>query len=270
MRGRPRSDHIHRRWTDHREAGPERVRPLPADNRALIEGRTLFPSRVFQAHEVPRLLISGANQRKIGDRVTKGSWRGMPIYTLTLEERATCPVACHNWATCMGGGMPYSRRVQAGPALEERLASELADLQRLYPRGFVVRLHILGDFYSVGYVARWRAWLDAFPALRVFGYTAWPADTEIGAAVALLALECWERFAVRVSVPDGAPAGTRQAATIWHEPTGDEDGIVCPAQTERAACCGACGLCWAPAAWHRRIVFVGHGRKVPGDGGRRA
>jgi len=61
---------------------------------AYRSGRTIFPSRVFDADEVQHILKSGHQNRKIGRDVRKGPRRGWPIYMLTLEERATCPRSC--------------------------------------------------------------------------------------------------------------------------------------------------------------------------------
>lgn len=95
--------------------------------------------------------------------------------------------------------MQRASRQEHGPLLEATILAELNDLQRDHPNGFVVRLHVLGDFYSAEYVAMWRGALEEFPALRVFGYTAWTNDTEIGSEVARTRERHWDRFAVRTS-----------------------------------------------------------------------
>lgn len=250
----------------HRPMAPEKVRGLPDDNDALIEGRTIFPTRVRAAGDAPNLLVPGAWSRKLGSIVTKGGWRGFPIYALTLEERATCPRDCHNWAACYGNSMQGSWRNQHGPELEAKLERELAALQREHPGGFVVRLHVLGEFYSVDYVRRWAAWLDRFPALHVFGYTARDWLSDIGAELAVLSFRRWDRFAVRLSSRD---PGRMRAVTLWQTPVaGGPSGetIVCPAQLGRAKGCGSCGLCWSPAARGKTIGFIAHG---PAWSGRR-
>ena len=94
-------------------------------------------------------LKSGENSAKIGGLIVKGRWRGFPVYTLTLEERATCPRTCHHWRSCFGNGTHLADRIAAGANLEWRLEREVALLDIDHPRGFVVRLHVLGDFYSV-------------------------------------------------------------------------------------------------------------------------
>jgi hypothetical protein len=121
---------------------------LDAENPAFLNEGTLFPGRVEHPFDRPRLLIDGHNSRKIGRTVMKGKLKGFPIFTLTLEERATCPRSCLEWATCYGNSMNWARRIKHGRDLEERLWEELADKQARHPNGFLVRLHILGDFYS--------------------------------------------------------------------------------------------------------------------------
>jgi hypothetical protein len=108
----------------------------------------------------------------LGKKVRKGKYKGFPIVTLTLEERKTCPSSCAHWSDCYGNNMPFATRYDVGPEFENMLELELKELQRKYPNGFLVRLHILGDFYSVSYVAKWAKWLTMFPALHIYGYTA--------------------------------------------------------------------------------------------------
>ena len=248
----------HRRFSEHFEPRPELVIPLSADNPSVLAGRSIFHKQVVAAKDSPRLLISGAQQRKIGGLITKGAWRGMPIYTLTLEERATCPTSCGHWLSCYGNGMPFARRHEHGVDLELRLADELLAMDREHPTGFVVRLHVLGDFYSVGYAGLWGGWLRRFRSLRLFGYTAHPPGSPIGLVIQKINGAFQDRCLIRFSgdaVGDGLPA----ARTIWRKPEAARvpEGIVCPAQTERTACCGTCGLCWATTA---PIAFIAHGR----------
>jgi hypothetical protein len=53
-------------------------------------------SRVYAPDEIDRLLKDGHQSRKIGKIIAKGHRRGWPIFTLTLEERATCPAPAVN------------------------------------------------------------------------------------------------------------------------------------------------------------------------------
>jgi hypothetical protein len=249
-----------RRFEGTYDLNPAAVRGLSDDHRAIQGGHTLFPTTVTAVKDSPRLLVSGANSRKLGDRVTKGPWAGFPIFQLSLEERATCPRSCFHWKTCYGNGMQFARRHKNDENLIPYLRAELVDMQDEFPRGFVVRLHVLGDFYSPEYVAVWKKFLNDFPALHVFGYTAWSKDSEIGAALKDITDKQWDRFAIRFSSGEPQEQG---ATTIWRMPEDDRvwEGIVCPAQTGKTACCGTCGLCWAATAKTDTIAFIAHGPK---------
>lgn len=250
-----------RRFESHFAVGAHSDIGLPASHPAVRESRTLFPSTVVHADEAPRLLVSGKNQRKLGDRVVKGRWAGMPIFALTLEERATCPATCSNFRTCYGNGMPLARRHRHGPELEYLLHAELAQKQAEHPRGFVVRLHILGDFYDPAYVFLWHRWFSEFPALRVFGYTAHQRTGLMGRAIEEMNLVFPGRCAIRFSAAQAEPGIGDWAITVWDDvvPAG---AIVCPAQTDKTDCCGTCGLCWQT---DKTIAFIAHGQRFKQD-----
>jgi hypothetical protein len=248
------------------KAEPERTRGLAVDHPAVLEGRTLFPGNVTKARENPRLLVSGANNPKTGKVVTKGQWSGMPIYTLTLEERATCPHSCSNWRDCYGNAMHWPRRADVrDPDFIGALAAEVVTVARQHPDGFVIRLHVLGDFFSGRYVLLWAGLLELCPNVRVFGYTGRrsddvgdPESQQIGRAVEALRDQAWGRFAVRTSHTEAGP----RRAIVVEGPTSTPGVITCPAQVEATATCGTCGLCWS--APDKTIAFIRHGIKVPG------
>lgn len=253
--GEPRKGYraggVQRRF-DAIEARGSRFR-LADTHPAIAEGRSLFQARVYDAADVPRLLIDGHNSRKIGREVTKGRWRGFRIYTLTLEERRTCPRSCGEWGSCYGNSMNWARRIATGPVFERRLWAELEAKQRAHPGGFAVRLHVLGDFYSTDYVELWAAAFDAFPALHVFGYTARdPRDPRgpIGTALRELLGAEPARFHMRFSGLDAPTDGSvvieRGAATPH---------VVCPAQTGGTDCCATCAFCWHS---DRTVAFWRH------------
>jgi hypothetical protein len=226
---------------------------LKADNPAVVKGRSIFHrTRVFHASVLPRLLKSGANSRKTGSRVLKGRWAGMPIYTLTLEERATCPRTCLQWSSCFGSNMQYAERIIADEVFENRLWAELEMLNGKHAAGYVVRLHILGDFYSVDYVAIWEAALVHFPALRVFGYTARLPNTEIGAALMAIATTRWDRFAMRFSGAD-----IPKLASLVVDHAEEATSTICPAQLRETKnqSCASCSFCWESRA---NITFLRH------------
>jgi hypothetical protein len=227
---------------------------LKPDHPAILNSRTLFPTTVVDPADSPRLLVAGHNQRKIGGKVVKGEWKGMPIFCLTLEERATCPRTCTVWHECYGNNMHMARRHRHGPELLAKLRDELTALQAAHTTGFVVRLHILGDFYSVDYVRFWQDALHHLPALRIFGFTAHSIDSDIGQEV--LAMNMQQPLRCRIRYSDGAHAGGMGALVV------DEPGpgyVVCPAQTEKTDCCSTCGLCWT---MNRVVGFLRHGEAL--------
>jgi hypothetical protein len=231
----------------------------PIDAKYILEGRPRFPNMVrpvaqdfFEDHSW--CLKPGGNNRKLGCVVGKGRWKGFPIYSLTLPERSTCPT-CQHWRSCYGNHMKNAERFQPGLALELRLAQEVALLDYENPNGFLVRLHILGDFYSVRYVEHWRKLLDRHPTLNIWGYTARRRGDPIAAAVVALAKDHSERFVMRSS--DDECDLPLKTVTIEHQlnKPGD-DTVVCPAERiDNTATCATCGLCWETTS---RIAFVQH------------
>lgn len=237
-----------RRFEQHPKIGKPFV--LDAQHPAVVEGRSRYTR--FAGNASARVLVSGFNSKKIGLRCTKSRWKGMPLFTLTLEERKTCPRTCKLWQACYGNKMHWSRRNEHGPDLEDRIELELAAYQEKWPNGFVVRLHILGDFYSVGYVRKWADWLNRFSALHVFGYTARQTSDPIGQELQKLIQAHWKRFAVRSS--ERELAGVPYSFVVAKKEDA-KDAVVCPAQTGATDCCGTCGLCWQTT---KPIAFVEH------------
>lgn len=252
---------------------PERVRGLAADHPAVIQGRTLFPTTVVTAMASPRILVSGEHSSKLGKVVEKGPWKGMPIFQVTLEERKTCPRSCPVFEGCYGNGMLFARRHDAtDPDFMVALWSEVVSTYRAVmnqntpPAGMVVRLHVLGDFFSTAYVQLWADLLDELPHLHVFGYTARREDADddesrrIAKCLRWLSDQAWDRFAIRFSREVAEPQGT----FIINDVKEAGEAIVCPAQTGATASCATCGLCWSAAARARPVAFLRHGIKSRG------
>lgn len=228
---------------------------LAIDNPALSEKRTIYPSTVVPVEGLKNLLVEGVNARKIGSHITKGPAKGFPIFTLTLEERATCPTSCRHWRTCYGNNLHFAKRIEHGQAFEWRLENELAVLQSRHPRGFAVRLHILGDFYSVDYVRMWARFLTKFKSMFVFGFTArWQWSDPIARELIPLVMEQWDagRFRIRFS---NAPTDECNTVSIEHPVQKPDNAIICPAQLNKTKSCGSCGLCWHTK---RPIAFLQH------------
>ena len=227
---------------------------MPAiDHPAIESGRTLFPNQVKQPAE-GGLFKSGHNSTKIGRQISKGKWRGFEVYTLTLEERATCPKACKHWRSCYGNNMQMAQRFAHGEALETALVYEIASLATRHPKGFAVRLHVLGDFYSVRYVRLWEILLEECPQLHVFGFSArWDCRSDpIARELVPLVRKQWDRFAIRFS---NAPVDECSTISIEHPFQKPDDAIICPQQLGKTAACATCALCWQSK---RRIAFIQH------------
>lgn len=237
---------------------------LRASHPALHEGRTIFPSRVFEPNQRDRVLISGFQNAKIGRQILKGPWRGMPVFLLSLEERATCPRSCSVWAECYGNGQPLAVRFRYSADLIEAIEAELSAHADTFAR-FAVRLHVLGDFPDGEYLRHWELWMRVFPGLHVWGYTAHQRGTALGDAIIRLNDQFPGRWVFRTSVsPETTPAPW-QATTTWNKPDRNgggyhgAGGVVCPAETGGTLACVTCGLCWNPSSADLRIAFLGHG-----------
>lgn len=243
---------------------PQRVTELDDTHSAVEGAHTIFPKSVTAAWDTDRLLVSGHNNAKLGKVVEKGAWEKMPIFHLTLEERATCPNTCPLWKGCYGNAMHLARRHDArSENFLDFLRAEVWLMARSFPDGFVIRLHTLGDFYSVEYVAFWRELIERLPMLRVWGYTAREPGDPIREALEALTAEHWDRFAIRWSNTHGY-----QGAIVVDTVEEAGDAIPCPAQHTAAeaeaktASCSACGLCWATSARGKTIAFLRHGMKT--------
>lgn len=246
------------------KADPSAVSGLSLDHPAVTQGRTLFLKNVTATADSVRFLIGGENNAKIGKVVTKGEWAGFPIFTLTLEERATCPRSCALWRDCYGNAMHWPKRWDhRDPAFMPTLREEIEWLSRKNPAGLVIRLHILGDFFSFEYAKLWAEMIDTFPQLHVYGYTARRPDAddaesrEIAKGLQRLKEAAWDQFALRFSHETPGPG----RSVVFDADPQRPDVIMCPAQPEKTATCGTCGLCWAEAARDKTIGFLRHGMK---------
>jgi hypothetical protein len=246
---------------------------------AVLAGRSVYhdlrAKSVADGMAATERVVKKSTNTKLGKRVTKGKLAGFPIFTVTLEERATCPRSCIHWGDCYGNNMMNATRYAADDALVAQIEADLAFYQTKHPNGFLVRLHVLGDFFSVAYVAQWARWLGMFPALHVYGYTANQPDATdsqeraIGQALLTLRNECGIRFAVRFS-----GSYSQEFAALSYDDArsaqlvADKQAFKCPTQISKATGklakkgeetlapdCGACGLCWQAS---KPVVFITH------------
>ena len=239
------------RWVS-RPLNDQSASMLPFDHPALTSGHTIFPTTVRTGRD-RWALKSAENTAKIGGEILKGKWAGFPAYTLTLEESQTCPTSAITGDPATATRCTSRSECRRGPTWSGGLIREVALLETYHPNGFAVRLHNLGDFYSVEYVELWGRLLDRHPALHCWGYTArWHSDDPIAAALASLVDREWDRFAIRFS---NAPSETCSTISVEHPYQVPPDAILCPEQIGKTESCSTCALCWATK---RRIAFLQH------------
>jgi len=228
---------------------------LNSKHPALSEKRTIHPKQVYTVSGYKtNVLKSAKHNSKLSEKkneIQKGRWKGFPIYSLTLEERKTCPPSCHHWTDCYGNATPFAHRFEHGKDLEICVRNELPVLASKHPNGFVVRLHILGDFYSCEYANFWIDNIQAIPQLHIFGYTAHEPQSDIGRILVNSNLLYPSRFRIRFS--------TNRVHTE-HIPlalsgTVSTDAITCPEMQGKADSCCDCSLCWETS---KNIFFPTH------------
>ena len=210
------------------------------------------------------MLKRGKLNKKLGDKVAVRMWKGMTMYSLTLEERATCPEYCEQWQNCYGNNMPFGHRFDhTDPAFKPMLELQLEELNRQHPEGFVVRLHVLGDFYDALYITSWQIWLHKFPNLHVFGYTHHESESTLGDMINNVNRIYPDRFRFRFSddrkvdfsarVISEPP--TRTHSMQYTRESGMDWRVVCPEQLNRTESCTTCGYCWSS---DKPIIFIEH------------
>ena len=192
----------------------------------------------------------GSNNKKLGFNITSKRWKGKKLYSLTLVERETCPISCHHWDDCYGNNMPFAHRFST-EGLEKNLEREIETLINKHPHGIVIRLHVLGDFYEIGYVQFWEDMLFQYPTLCLFGYTGREEDSAIGRAIWMLNSHFNERCVIRYSRSKEYNDTNLYAAEESFEGTSFD----CPEQNGKVKSCAACGLCWTTK---RTVRFISH------------
>ena len=222
---------------------------------------TIYRKSIKPIADYQHDLLKKPTSKKLGAAgryVAKGKLMGAEVYTLTLTERATCPDDCGHWDDCYGNNMPFAHRIEHGPEFEERLREEIAAkciAARKKGRKVLIRLHVLGDFYSSQYVYLWEAALESFSNLYIWGYTHVTATNNPSTYKALAATRelHGDRFAVRWSDQPGHQYSAN-SEEIDTETRGES--IVCPEQTGKTKACTTCALCWDQK--QLRIIFKTH------------
>ena len=233
QREKPLRNNVPQQWyNDHMKTATEK---------AVQDGTTAYRKSVKAPNAT--ILKEGRNNKKLGWMITKGAWKGKRMYSLTLQERATCPPHCHHWEDCYGNNMPFAHRFAHGPELMKGIDAQLKALTDKWTMGIVVRLHVLGDFWNRGYVNFWFSMLRKYPTLCIYGYTAHYQTVGMRGFIDSLNARSNGRSMIRYSHNadyDPQNEGVRFAAT--EDYVGDT--FDCPEQTGRIDSCAKCGACF--------------------------
>ncbi len=227
-----------------------------AENQIPVKNLRPPQTRYLKGVKPPSLnmLKRGKQNAKLGNKVTVKMWKGMIMYSLSLEERATCPSDCQQWDNCYGDNMPFAHRFDHNDHnFIGYLEMQLQELNDKHPDGFVVRLHVLGDFYDGKYIVQWQLWLHQFENLRVFGYTHHTADSQLGNMINNVNRIHPDRFRVRFSDDDSTPFNASVVQTTAEALA--RPGIVCPEQSKFTDSCATCGYCWTS---ENPVIFYEH------------
>ena len=147
--------------------------------------------------------------------------------------------------------MPFAHRLSTD-GIEDKLRIEIASLLEKHKEGIVIRLHVLGDFFSVDYVKFWEDMLFENPKLCLFGYTGRQLDTRIGNAIRILNLRFGERCVIRHSWNKESKGISELYAA---EESFEGKSFICPEQTGKVKDCASCGLCWTT---NKTVKFLSH------------
>ena len=218
---------------------------LRPDNPVLVQAITIHPKARRSPLDTTILKSVSANSKlgKGDNVISKGHWAGMPMYQMSLEERATCPSSCKQWAACFANNMAFAHRIDhTHPQFMELLGLEIKSLALKYKHGFVIRPHIIGDYFNAEYAAFWIEQTALYPNLRVFGFTHWPRDSIIGRMINEWNKNprVWIRF---------SDQGGDMSANV------EGEGFPCPEQTGKTQSCLTCGACWSTT---RAVSFKQH------------
>jgi len=227
-----------------------------AENQIPVKNLRPPQTRYLKGVKPPSLnmLKRGKQNAKLGNKVTVKMWKGMTMYSLSLEERATCPSDCQQWDNCYGDNMPFAHRFDHNDHnFIGYLEMQLQELNDKHPDGFVVRLHVLGDFYDGKYIVQWQLWLHQFENLRVFGYTHHTADSQLGNMINNVNRIHPDRFRVRFSDDDSTPFNASVVQTTAEALA--RPGIVCPEHSKFTDSCATCGYCWTS---ENPVIFYEH------------
>ena len=240
------------------------------ESSSLIATDKTHRTRYLKSVKPPdtNMLKSASYNKKLGKTVSIKKWKDMPMFALTLEERNTCTTACNQYKICYGNNMPFAKRHDhTDPDFLDNLDASINNVpnQRGSKDGFVVRLHVLGDFYSKAYVNAWQSALNKYPGLHAFGYTHHRHDSPIGKQLKRMNEVAPDRWQIRFSddmddqfrarVISGTYDKSLKHFTDYDHTEVLPNEIVCPEQLGKTMGCTSCGYCWSS---QNPVVFLAH------------
>ena len=240
------------------------------ESSSLIATSSTHRTRYLKSVKPPddNMLKSASYNKKLGKQISVTKWKDMPMYALTLEERNTCTPSCSQYDICYGNNMPFAKRHDhTHPEFEDYLMRSIDNVasQRKCQDGFVVRLHVLGDFYSLSYVNAWQLALNKYPGLHAFGYTHHRHDSPIGKQLKRMNEAAPDRWQIRFSddmddqfrarVISGTYDRSLKHFTDYDHTEVHNNELVCPEQLGKTLGCTTCGYCWSS---QNPVVFLAH------------
>jgi len=240
------------------------------ESSSLIATDKTHRTRYLKSVKPPdtNMLKSASYNKKLGKTVSIKKWKDMPMFALTLEERNTCTTACNQYKICYGNNMPFAKRHDhTDPDFLDNLDASINNVanQRGSKDGFVVRLHVLGDFYSKAYVNAWQSALNKYPGLHAFGYTHHRHDSPIGKQLKRMNEVAPDRWQIRFSddmddqfrarVISGTYDKSLKHFTDYDHTEVLPNELVCPEQLGKTMGCTSCGYCWSS---QNPVVFLAH------------
>ena len=230
---------------------------LKETHNAIVNASTLYNASQFTIRDVSNYkhrVLKLSTNKKLGKVITKGKHKGKVILTLTLIERETCTNECEHYTTCYGNNMPFTHRFEVNEAFMLRLESDIEYYVKKYPKGILIRLHVLGDFESIQYVEFWNRMLYTYSTIAIYGYSRnhmtskYEHISAIGYKIIAIRNIHKDRFAIRFSnkLDDEFSANSRDITS---------KGITCLSQVKASVSCSDCTLCWASK---KPIGFITH------------
>jgi hypothetical protein len=216
----------------------------------LLDNRSRYARMVrIPVPGISQILAPATNNPKLSrpsqPRWVAGRWRGMWMFTVYLEELATClSNACPPEVKrlCFAHWVPFAVRWTWCPTFFPALDYNLEEAQHEFREGFTVDLHSSGDFPDLEYLEDWIERLDRFPALHLWGNTAHRRESEIGWEIDCLNRTMRDRVAIHFSGESGDMSSRILGVTI--EPAAATGLFMCPANERHPkANCANCAFC---------------------------